>query len=523
MSPLLILLIGVSVVVVMVLVLRTNAFLALICAAFAVSLLAEGDWALKGERVALALGDAVGKIGIVIAMAAIIGVCMMRSGAAEKIVIAFCRVLGEKRFPLALCGSGFVLSIPVFYDTVFFLLIPLARSFYRRARKNYMLCLMAICAGAMITHTMVPPTPGPLAIASNLGIEVGQMMLIGLMVGILIFPVGIGASHLIEWYMPNPKIHLPAGEAEHDPDNLTAEEEQRLAEREKELPTLGWAMLPVLLPIVLIAIGSYVTMAYKTDVPLADQAGGLNAIDGINAEITKDKRLEVTVESTQFKTIIQPENMVNPKAVEPPPVPAWANVLKAVGGKEVAMMLAAALAMFVYYRQKISTAVEMRKDIEAALLDAGLIILITAAGGAFGAMLQKAGIGGAIETMFQSESGVSGLSVLVAAFCVASVLKLSLGSSTTAMLTASSILGAMGLTTETLGFNLAYLGLTISCGSLVTSWMNDSGFWLTSRMAGLSETDTLKSVTVLHAIVGCGGFVIILILTQLLPFRNFGN
>ena len=473
MSPLLILLIGVAVVVVMVLVLRANAFLALICAALVVSLLAEGDWATKGERVAAALGDAVGKIGIVIAMAAIIGVCMMRSGAAEKIVMVFCRILGEKRFPVALCGSGFVLSIPVFYDTVFFLLIPLARSFYRRVRKKYILCLMAICAGAMITHTMVPPTPGPLAIASNLGIEIGQMMLVGLLVGVLIFPFGLAGAYLIDWYMPNPKIHLPAGETASDLDTPSADEHQQFEQREMQLPTLGWAMLPVVLPILLIAFGSYVNMAFQ--------------------------------------------------GVDPDEMPVMAMFARIVGGKEIAMMLAAAMAMFVFFRQKIATADEMRKDIETALLDAGLIILITAAGGAFGAMLQLAGIGDTIKMMFQSGSGVAGVSVLMAAFCVASVLKLSLGSSTTAMLTASSIIGAMGLTSETLGFNLAYLGLTISCGSLITSWMNDSGFWLTSRMAGLSETDTLKSVTVLHIIVGCSGFVIILILSQLLPLTHFGK
>ncbi|MCL2120516.1 MAG: SLC13 family permease, partial [Planctomycetaceae bacterium] len=385
-----------------------------------------------------------------------------------------CRVLGEKRFPVALCGSGFVLSIPVFYDTVFFLLIPLARSFYRRVRKNYILCLMAICAGAMITHTMVPPTPGPLAIAGNLGIDLGQMMLIGLFVGVLIFPFGLAGSYLIDWYMPNPKIHFPANETGDDPENPSTGEQQQLEQREKQLPSLGWAMLPVTLPVLLIACASFVNM-------LSRPAG--------------------------------------PDAV----LPVWLTLLKTVGGKEIAMMLAAATAMFVCVRQKIASADEMRKDIETALLDAGLIILITAAGGAFGTMLKEAGIGGTIEAMFQSESGVAGVSVLVAAFCVASVLKLSLGSSTTAMLTASSIIGAMGLTSETLGFNLAYLGLVIASGSLVTSWMNDSGFWLTSRMGGLSETDTLKSVTVLHIIVGCSGFVIILILSQLLPLTNFGK
>jgi len=520
MSPLLILLIGVSVVVVMVLVLRTNAFLALICAALVVSFLAEGDWAVKGERVGEALGESVGKIGLVICMAAIIGVCMMRSGAAEKIVIAFCRVLGEKRFPLALGASGFTLSIPVFYDTVFFLLVPLARSFYMRVRKNYMLCIMAVCAGAMITHTMVPPTPGPLAIASYLGIEVGHMILIGLIVGALIFPFGIGAAYLIDWYLPNPKIHLPVSETESE--NTTSDEQFSLEEREKQLPSLGWSLLPVLLPIVLITVSSFVDMAYKTDVTMAQQADIINAMDGVKADVTRDKkRLEITVESVEFKAVITPDNMVNPKAIVPTPAPGWVNFVRVIGSKEIAMMLAALLALLVYHQRKIATKEEMQKDIESALLDAGMIILITAAGGAFGLMLQDAGIRGAVETMFENESGVSGLSVLIAAFCLASVFKLSLGSSTTAMLTTASIVGPLGLTTESLGFNLAYLGLAISAGSLVTSWMNDSGFWLTCRMAGISETDTLKSVTVLHTVVGCSGFVIILVLTQLLPLNHY--
>ncbi|MCL2623245.1 MAG: SLC13 family permease, partial [Planctomycetaceae bacterium] len=447
MNPLIILLIGVAVVVVMVLVLRVNAFLALICAALAVSLLAPGDLSFKGERVALALGESVGKIGLVICMAAIIGVCMMRSGAAEKIVISFCRMLGEKRFPLALGASGFVLSIPVFYDTVFFLLVPMARSFYKRIRKNYMLCLMAICAGAMITHTMVPPTPGPLAIAANLGIEAGHLLLIGLFVGALIFPIGIAAAYVINWYLPNPEIHFPAGEAESDA--LTEEEQITLEQREKQLPSLGWAMLPVLLPIVLIASCSFIQMAFKTHVPMEEQALMINALDGVTARVTKDKqRLEITVESSEFTTMIKPDNMRNPKAVTPPPLPQWAKIAAILGSKEIAMMLAAALAILVYYRQKVASSEEMRKGIESALLDAGIIILITAAGGAFGSMLQVAGIGGTVEAMFQNESGVSGVSVLIAAFCLASVFKLSLGSSTTAMLTASSIIGAMGLTTE---------------------------------------------------------------------------
>jgi len=529
MSPLFILIIGVAVVVVLMIVFRLNAFLALVCAALVVSLLAPGNLADKGERVALAMGDTVGKIGLVIAMAAIIGVSMMRSGAAEKIVMVFCRLFGEKRFPLALGASGFTLSIPVFYETVFFLLVPMAQSFYRKTRKKYILCLMAVCAGAMITHTMVPPTPGPLAIAENLHIDVGQLLLIGLFAGALIFPFAIAGAYLIEWYMPNPKLHLPAVEAE--PDHLTAGKQLALEQREKQLPGLGWAMLPIVLPVVLIATCSFVNMAYKPGVPMDEQVAYLNTFDPDRVIAVKGEKKQIsitvkspdTVESRDFTVLVKPDNLINPKAKEPLAPPAWVNIIRIVGSKEIAMMLAAALAFLVYYRQKTAPMAVLRKDIESALLESGLIILIIAAGGTFGAMLEKAGIGGTISGVFQKGTGYEGVFVLIAAFCVASLMKLALGSSTTAMITASSIFGTMGLTSDSLGFNIAYLGLMISAGSLVTSWMNDAGFWVTSRMGGLNEKDTLKSVTVLHIIVGCSGFVVVLILSQLMPLTSLGR
>jgi GntP family gluconate:H+ symporter len=139
MSPILILIIGVIVVIGMIIGLRVNAFIALITAAILISLLSPGELPAKVVRVAEAFGDVVGTIGIVIALAAVIGKCLMDSGAADRIVRSFLKLLGEKRASWALMGSGFVLSIPVFYDTVFYLLVPLARSMCRRTKKDYLL------------------------------------------------------------------------------------------------------------------------------------------------------------------------------------------------------------------------------------------------------------------------------------------------------------------------------------------------------------------------------------------------
>ena len=160
--PLMILAIGVLIVLGMIIALRINAFIALITAAIAVSLMAPGETAEKMSRVAVAFGAACGNIGIVIALAAVIGKAMMDSGAADRVVRAFLNALGEKRASLALMGSGYVLSVPVFFDTVFYLLVPLARSLYRKTGKNFLLYVCAIAAGGAVTHTLVPPTPGPL-------------------------------------------------------------------------------------------------------------------------------------------------------------------------------------------------------------------------------------------------------------------------------------------------------------------------------------------------------------------------
>src|SRR3989449_904672 len=143
MHPLLILLVGMATILAGILGLRLNAFLALVAAAIVVSLLAPGEPAVKIARVAEGFGRTAGTIGIVIALAAIAGKAMMDSGAADRIVRAFIALLGEQRSATALCATGYVLSIPVFFDTVFYLLVPLARSGYTRTNRYYLKYLLA--------------------------------------------------------------------------------------------------------------------------------------------------------------------------------------------------------------------------------------------------------------------------------------------------------------------------------------------------------------------------------------------
>ena len=135
-------------------------------------------WSLYG------FGNTAGGVGLVIALAAIIGTCMMKSGAAERIVRHLLSLLGVERAGVALLISGFLLSIPVFFDTVFFLLIPLARAMSFRLGSRYLFFVMAMAGAGAITHSMVPPTPGPLMIAEFLSLEIGEAMIAGLMASI---------------------------------------------------------------------------------------------------------------------------------------------------------------------------------------------------------------------------------------------------------------------------------------------------------------------------------------------------
>ena len=188
MHPVLIVAIGIAIVLLLIIKFRINAFIALIAAALAVSFLCDGSAGSKVPRVAEEFGKAAGKIGLVIGFAAVIGEAMMRSGAADRIVQAFLALMGARRAPWALMGSGFVLSVPVFFDTVFYLLVPLARSLYAKTKKNFLLYVLAISAGGAITHTLVPPTPGPLIMASTLGVSVGLMIVIG---GLVALPAAV--------------------------------------------------------------------------------------------------------------------------------------------------------------------------------------------------------------------------------------------------------------------------------------------------------------------------------------------
>ena len=324
-------------------------------------------------------GTLVGKIGFVIAMAAVIGTCMMESGAADKIVRRLMDSLGADRAAWAMLISGFVLSIPVFFDTVFFLLIPLARALALRTGKNYTLYVCAIAGAGAITHTIVPPTPGPLIIAENLSQPAGNAIIAGLLASII--PVGI-VMYLANRF--NDKLKIPLRETK----GSSLEKLGEIVEKkDDELPGFGISILPVMLPVVLISMVTFIGLAAKFGV-------------GVSPEIKK-----------------------------------W---LEFIGNKNAAMFLAALIAMYTLAKQRGWTFEKLGESMNTPLETAGVIILITGAGGAFGSMIGHTGIGDTIRAIGVNEGGTAGM--LFMAWLLTAVIRAAQGSATVSMITGSGIM-----------------------------------------------------------------------------------
>lgn len=453
--------VGMVFVVVMIVGFRVHAFIALMLAAILVGFLAEslpgeeeGNHFVRAINLSMAeFGNTAGSIAWVIALASLIGLCLMESGAADRIVRQLTKVLGEERAGWALLVCGFLLGIPVFFDTVFFLLIPLARALSFRVGKHYVYYITAIFSGSVITHSLVPPTPGPLFMVEALNLNLGQGIMLGVLAGIL---PAVGAMLLGR--MMDHRMKLPI----RDTSGLSLTElEDIVSKPDSELPSFTLSLLPVLLPVGLIALESCVSTF------------GLGIAGG--------------------------------------PLSVWISVL---GNKYIAMFLGALIALYLLAWQKRMNFSRLGDAMGPPLSTAGVIILITAAGGAFGTMIKHAGVGEAVQKVTEG----TGFSMILLGWLLAVIMKVAQGSGTVSMITTSGMMAAIVGDGLNLGYDPLYIFLAIGFGSMVISWMNDSGFWVVCKLSGFTEQETLKTWSLTLAVISLIGLGQIILVSTLLPF-----
>ena len=422
----------------------------------------------------LGFGDLVGGLGLIIALAAIIGTCMMGSGAADRVVRSLMNLFGEKRAGIVLLLSGFLLSIPVFFDTVFFLLIPLARALALRTGKSYTMYVIAMAGAGAITHSMVPPTPGPLFIAEGLGHLVppdgflGEAMMAGLVASIL---PALLVLKMAKWF--DAKYNIPMREL---PGSSTKELQEIVNKKDDELPSLFLSALPIALPVVLISLVTILKFVKK--------------MAGADSFLTTDS----------FQALFP--------------------YLEFLGNPNVAMSLAGAFAIL-GLAQKLAKEKEgalsdkLGKTLQEPLATAGVILLITGAGGAFGAMIRLSGVGEVIGSMAKEFD----ISIVLLAWVVTAIIRIAQGSATVAMITGVGLMSAIIGDGSGLDYHPLYVFLAIGFGSITLSWMNDSGFWVVQRLSGFTEKETLKTWSVLLTAIALLGLVLALLGSVVLPLK----
>lgn len=422
------------------------------------------------QRLSHSIAETFEKIGLSILMASIIGICLLESGAAARIVDSIVGLFGEKRTAPALAVSGFLLGVPVYFDTVFYLLLPLAKAFSAARPKSYLMAIMAIVVGATMAHSLVPPTPGPLLVASQLGVPISSMMLAGGIVGAMTASVGYVYGL---WCSRTINLACLAQDAKRDLStnasaiaantNRTSSSTPNFGDRSQpsERMSLGFALIPLATPALLIALGESIKLV------IPDLISKFRTLE-ILASLSGDAGFALGVGA--FLAIVQLRFRLDAQAVT--------------------------------------------NSVGKAIADGGMILLLTCAGGGFGATLKELGIASAITTMFPVAMSPYGL--LCLAFILTAIIRAAQGSATVAMITTVGVIEPLVSSVE-LPFHMVYIALAIGCGSKPLPWMNDSGFWQVSTMTGMSTTETLKTFTVALTIMGFVGFAITLLGSYLLP------
>jgi GntP family gluconate:H+ symporter len=457
---------GMLVVMTGILLLRLHAFLALLLGAYLVAVFTPASALVQNglskrlsleeaqaaahqpasTRILREFGNTAGRLGIVIALACIIGKCLLESGGAERIVRTLLRTFGEDNAALVLLLSSFILTMPVFFDTVFLLLVPIGKALRLRTGANYLLYVLSLIAGGTMIHSLVPPTPGPLFVATELKVNLGLMMAGGLVVGAGTVTCGWLFARWV-----NGRHDIPVRETGH---GSLAELRKLAARSDTDLPSFWLAAAPILLPVGLIA-----------GRPVLTAALGSKAL---------------------VSSLTEPN---------------------------VALCLAALVGLASLWWRGLERAEVFSGVVGRAVEQAGSILLIISAGGAFGAMLQQSGIGPRLQEL----SLTWHIGTLPLAWAFTALIRIAQGSTTVAMITAAGVFSGAGATPQALGFHPLWLALAIGCGSKPIPWMNDSGFWVINRTSGFTEKECLTTYSPMVTLMGVVGLVIVMILARIFP------
>ena len=428
---------GIAVIVLLTAKFRAHAFFALIIACFLVGLGVKMSLTEVLNTIKDGFGNILKSLGLLIVLGTTLGAILEHTGCTKVMANTILNTVGKKRASFAMSLTGLIVGLPIFCDSGYIVLSGLNKSIARRTGISVIVMAVSLATGLYSVHCLIPPHPGAAAAAGTIGVDFGKLIIAGIVVAIPAMIAGYLWANYAGAKLPKPDIA-----------------EEILVTEVTVLPSALKAFMPVVIPIMLIAIKSFFAVAHTA----ANQ---------------------------------------------------WINFLLSLGDPVIALSIGVLLAFNSTRGWKRATvSLLLQEGVEKA----GGILVIIGAGGAFGAVLAATKIG----------SHLSGALPLAALglffpFLLTFVLKTAQGSSTVAIITASSIilplLTALGLNTDK-GHLLCVLAM--GAGSMMISHANDAYFWVIAKFSGLEMKIMLRVYSVATVFMGLTSFAVVYILSYLL-------
>ena len=426
---------------------KVHPFLAILGAALLLAVLLGVPFADIPDVIGKGFGGVFSGIALVIIFGTLIGSVLERTGGAVALARAVERVVGKRHPRLAMMLIGWIVSIPVFCDSGFVLVSPIGKSLARRSGTSPVPLMLALAAGLFASHVFIPPTPGPVAAAGMVGLENNLLLVIGL--GVVISLLSLIPAYFFTGWKKFSESSEPS-------------EISEISENQPERRcNAALAFLPIVLPIVLMALGSVASL------------------------------------------VSLPTNV--------------AAVFTFLGKPVIALMIALLSCLPLLMRQKMSG--QFYDITQSSLKTAGPIIFITAAGGVLGAVVVASGF---VDIIKESGDALKMLGV-VFPFLIAAILKSAQGSSTVAITTTASMMGMFsdsGSMMNALGFTsplaAALVVMAIGAGAMTVSHANDSYFWVVTGFGGIKARDGYRTMTLMTLIMGITAIVLIALAAALL-------
>jgi Gnt-I system low-affinity gluconate transporter len=427
------------------LVIRTklHAFVALLLVSLLVGIAAGMPFEGIIHSIQKGMGGTLGFVAVVVGLGAIFGQMLEVSGGAERLAQSLIQKFGEEKTPVALGLTGFLIAIPVFFDVGFILFVPLIYGLAKKTGRSLLYYGIPLLAGLAVTHSFIPPTPGPTAVAELIGAELGWVIFFGIMIGI---PAMLIAGPLFGKYIAN-KIHVKV------PEYMHVEEK----DHEQPLPSFGIIAGIILVPLVLIL---------------------LNTVSRVL--LSKDSILYM--------------------------------LFTFLGHPFVALLIAVLLSFYLLGVKRGYSNQEIQYIANKALEPAGIIILVTGAGGVFKQILIDSGVGTVLADMMTAST----LPPILLAYMIACTVRIAQGSATVAMVTTASLIAPLISSLELTPPALGLIVISIASGATILSHVNDSGFWLVNRYFGMDVKETLRSWTVMETLISIVGLILVLFISLFL-------